>query len=108
MSNPITNGIGPDVEQTDCVSIDAHSALYAVWMEHVISNKLRNVDGFTSDRFEFTHAAMIELEDNRDYNACKNCKSGDCEFTHHNDGRTWFQGTWTPASYASTDHLYGK
>lgn len=81
----VKNGIGPDAEQTAFGPIGAHRLWAKGWINQIISFGFRDISGITSDRYEFTHAAMIELESNRHAMACAKCLTGECLRTSHND-----------------------
>lgn len=104
----IGNGIGSDIEQVRA-TIGAHKLWAKGWMARCVTLGLRNRDMISSDRFDFTHAASIELEMNQHATGCAGCMRGDCTRPIHfiNDPTYNDQVEWTAINYANTDHMRG-
>ena len=80
----ISNGIGPSIERTAIGPVAAHALWFKAWLNQVISFGFRDVSGIVGDRYEFGHAASIELEDNRNALGCAKCIVGGCDKLTHN------------------------
>ncbi len=105
----ITNGIGPEMERKNVGSATAHRLWDRGWMTWVRVHMLRNEDGFSADRIDFTHSSTCELENNRRAFACAACIVGGCTRPIHttNDSTYSDLSEWTPAVYVNTDHMRG-
>lgn len=104
----VGNGIGADIEQIKA-TVGAHRLWAKGWMAKVITMGLRNEDAISADRFDFTHAASIELEMNQHATGCATCIRGECTRPAHvaNDPTYNPAIVWTRFYYKSVDHLKG-
>lgn len=101
----IRNGIGPEQEQTTIGSVNAHRLWAKGWRNRFVGLGLRNEDLISSDRFEFSHAASVELENNRNAYGCAKCMRGDCQGAAHSSNEpTYNKITWTRITYNNVDH----
>lgn len=104
----VTNGIGPEIERIR-IHPDMMRVVHVAWSGYVSLSGLRNSDQLSSDRFEFGHAASVELENNVPEAGCWDCVKGvECFRPAHSSGDfTGYIITWTAVSYANVDHMRG-
>lgn len=106
---PVFNGLGHISEQVHGSTAE-HRQRFTNWMILTASLGFREGDGSSSDRFDFSYAATIELEANSSETACHGCLSGNCFQTLHFDGDaspSMLHRTWTRLLYSKIDHSKG-
>ncbi len=106
----VTNGLGPEIERVEHLTADGHRLRQNGWINRIISHGLRNHDRISADRFAFGHASTVELECNTRETGCPRCIIDGVEclnLGHTSNDPTYTDVVWTPAVYATTDHVKG-